>query len=164
MGPDLETVLVKIFPLVATLALNAAPIRAQTPPPSAPAPTTTANKTPAKKKAAGGKAPASTETGPDLDDASRREIQCPRGFVPEKTGGPHLTVMQKKKDLPAARHRKKGSPGYSDDEEVVPTRKTMARRCVPAASLEKKKPAAAAPKKEEPPSETDEGPLLRPAN
>ena len=78
-----------------------------------------------------GKSRASTSDGPDLDAAARREIQCPKGFVPEKSAGPHLVVADKTQKK-AAKGRKKAKGGAKTH--------TLSRRCVPDPSLAK--PAA----------------------
>ena len=77
--------------------------------------------------------PSSSE-GPDLDAAARRELQCPKGFVPEKTGGPHLVVADKPQKK--AKGRKKAK-GVDDDAKVGAKTRTLSRRCVPAESLTK---------------------------
>ncbi|HXT02043.1 MAG TPA: hypothetical protein VN915_15310 [Elusimicrobiota bacterium] len=85
----------------------------------------------------GSKASSSSSEGPDLDAAARREIQCPKGFVPEKTSGPHLVVTDKAQRK--AKGKKKAKFADDDAKSGGKTR-TLARRCVPAESLAK--PAA----------------------
>jgi hypothetical protein len=97
---------------------------------------------PAKKSSANrhhGKAAASSEEGPDLDAAAKREIPCPKGFVAEKSDGPHLTLTDKDKAEKTHKRRSKKMKG-DEDETPAPKKHTLSRRCVPEAAPAK--PAA----------------------
>jgi len=78
-----------------------------------------------------GKSRPSTSEGPDLDAAARRELQCPKGTIPEKSDGPHLVVADKPQKK-TVKGRKKDKAGDSKARTH-----TLARRCVPDPSLAK---------------------------
>jgi hypothetical protein len=113
--------------LVCAAVLFAPAARAQ--PQAAPA-------APAKKSAAKsrGKAAASATEGPDLDAAAGREIPCPKGFVAERTAGPHLTLAPKEKSKKPGGRRGKKKGDSDSDEKAPPKKRALSRRCVPEAT------------------------------
>ncbi len=120
-----------MIPALALFLAVGASAQPQNAPAAAPAKSAPARKT-------SGKSRPSAEEGPDLDAAARRQLACPKGFIAETTGGPHLTVSDKEKKPKKARAVKKGS--LDDGESPGPAKRTLSRRCVPVKKTKADKP------------------------